>query len=150
MTQFRKLVISNILFTDIKEHFPLLKKFNMIKADYFSEEPNKEVLCNMIVHSSDFAGSIKEFKICEEWSMRVNQEFTKQYKVETELNLPQTPFMKDLENRAIVAKNEAGFLKVIVYPLYEALNSFYENAKILKIFKDNIDTNIKRWEEIQK
>jgi cAMP-specific phosphodiesterase 4 len=26
--KFRKFVISNILFTDIKEHFPLLKKFN--------------------------------------------------------------------------------------------------------------------------
>ena len=34
MIKFRKLVISNILFTDIKEHFPLLKKFNEIIPEY--------------------------------------------------------------------------------------------------------------------
>ena len=32
---FRKLVISNILFTDIKEHFPLLKKFQKCTEDFF-------------------------------------------------------------------------------------------------------------------
>ena len=33
MKDFRKSVINNILFTDIKEHFPLLKKFNAIIKD---------------------------------------------------------------------------------------------------------------------
>ena len=72
MKKFRKLVVSNILFTDIKEHFPLLKKFNETIPEYSKSEENHEVFANMIVHSSDFAGSIKNFNLCQEWSYRVN------------------------------------------------------------------------------
>jgi cAMP-specific phosphodiesterase 4 len=45
-------------------------------------------------------------------------EFSNQYKQEGELGLAQTPFMKDLNNPTILSKNESGFLKVIVLPLY--------------------------------
>ena len=58
--------------------------------------------------------------------------------------------MKDLENKAVLAKNEFGFLKVIVYPLFQALNKFYGEDTLLKKFKKNIETNIKEWEKIQK
>jgi hypothetical protein len=60
LVEFRKNIISNILFTDIKEHFPLLKKFKMCK---FEETPCSEedlnILSGMIVHTSDFGGSAK-------------------------------------------------------------------------------------------
>lgn len=59
---FRKLVIENILWTDIKEHFTLLSKFNELLNR--GKEVGREdacVLSYFIVHSSDFAGSIKEF-----------------------------------------------------------------------------------------
>jgi hypothetical protein len=52
----------------------------------------------------------------------VNLEFSNQYRMEGEMGLPQTPFMKDLNNIAILSKNEGGFLKVIVFPLYEAVD----------------------------
>ena len=32
--------------------------------------------------------------------------------------------MKDLTNLSVLSKNEGGFLKVIVFPLYEALDQF--------------------------
>jgi hypothetical protein len=59
----------------------------------------------MIVHSSDFGGVIKEFDIAEQWALRINKEYTHQYHKEKELGLPQTPFMKDLDIRSILAKN---------------------------------------------
>jgi cAMP-specific phosphodiesterase 4 len=43
------------------------------------------------------------------------------------LGLSQTPFFKDLDIQSIMAKNEMGFLKVIVFPLYEALDEFYKD-----------------------
>ena len=39
------------------------------------KKQNSKLLANMIVHASDFAGSIKKFDICRAWSERVNAEF---------------------------------------------------------------------------
>ena len=55
-------MISNILYTDIKEHFPLIKKFKAI--DYKTEEKplsgeDLRTLTGMIIHTSDFGGSAK-------------------------------------------------------------------------------------------
>ena len=38
------------------------------------------------------------------------------------MSLPQTPFLKNLDDPKIFAKNETGFLKVIVLPLWQILN----------------------------
>lgn len=88
------------MYTDIKEHFPLIKKF---KAVEFRPQEGKVINCDdlkvltgMIIHTSDFGGSAKEFEICKEWSRRVNIEFSAQYAEEAWLGLPQTPFFKDL------------------------------------------------------
>lgn len=123
--EIRKDIISNILYTDIKEHFPLIKKFKSIEAKFEGNKLTGELspeetrtLTGMIVHTSDFGGSAKEFQICKEWSRRVNLQFSAQYKEEFELGIPQTPFFKDLEVETVMAKNEMGFLKVIVFPLY--------------------------------
>lgn len=62
MKNFRKSVINNILFTDIKEHFPLLKEFNtLIKDQIPKTEEYINILTSMIVHTADFGGSVKEF-----------------------------------------------------------------------------------------
>jgi cAMP-specific phosphodiesterase 4 len=73
MKDFRKSVINNILFTDIKEHFPLLKKFNaLIKDEVPKNEEYINTLTAMIVHTADFGGSAKDFEICKAWSLKVN------------------------------------------------------------------------------
>lgn len=137
---FRKLVIENILFTDIKEHFPLLNKFNeRINNGKALDREDTPLLCSIIVHSGDFAGSIKEFEVCKEWAHRVNIEFSNQYKVEGELGLPQTPFMKDLTDPVIMSKAEGGFLSVIVYPLYQALDKLYPSESAIHRMKKNIE-----------
>ena len=106
MKEFRQAVIRNILYTDIKEHFPLIQKFDkLIKEEHPKNDEYINVLSNMIVHTADFGGSAKEFSICKAWSLKVNLEFSNQYKMEGELGLPQTPFMKDLTNISILSKN---------------------------------------------
>lgn len=81
--KFRQAIIENILFTDIKEHFPLLKRFSdLVASGKTIGRDDASLISNIIVHSSDFAGSIKVFDVCKEWSYRVNTEFANQYKVE--------------------------------------------------------------------
>ena len=50
----------------------------------------------MIVHTSDFAGTAKTFAVSQEWSRRVNIEFTKQSEKEAELGITMTPMMQGL------------------------------------------------------
>lgn len=105
---FRKLVVTNILATDMKEHFEHLNKFeafcneikekkidfgiffNFIshkKTNFFKKKQKKAsshsesqriLLSNTIVHCCDFSGNVKPFKIARIWSERINQEFSRQ------------------------------------------------------------------------
>lgn len=70
-------MISSILYTDVKEHFNLLKHFESKKKSIRYNDIT--ILAGMIVHSSDFAGSVKSFEVCKAWSLLVNQEFTNQF-----------------------------------------------------------------------
>lgn len=58
--------------------------------------------------------------------------------MEGEIGIPQTPFMKDLTNPVVLSKAEGGFLRVIVYPLYQALDAYYLTEGIVHKMKKNI------------
>ena len=53
--------------------------------------------------------------------------------------------MKDLNNVAILSKNEGGFLKVIVFPLYEALDEFCGTDLRIRKLREYVETNIRQW-----
>jgi cAMP-specific phosphodiesterase 4 len=102
---------------------------------------NTLLLTNIIVHASDFAGIVKNFDICKAWSERLNEEFLQQYEEEAKLGLPQSNFIKDLNNRKGRAKNEMGFIKVIVTPLYENLFEFTEKDRKIEIMLKEAKSN---------
>ena len=54
--------------------------------------------------------------------------------------------MKGLDNLVNIAKQEIGFLKVIIRPLWVEVNNFMENT--LKECIDNVDDNKIRWEAL--
>lgn len=54
--------------------------------------------------------------------------------------------MKGLDNLANIAKQEIGFIKVIIRPLWNEVNKFMENS--LKECVELIDDNQKQWEKI--
>lgn len=54
--------------------------------------------------------------------------------------------MKGLDNLANIAKQEIGFIKVIIRPLWNEVNNFMENS--LKECVELIDDNQKQWEKI--
>ena len=80
---FKKVLIQNILYTDIKEHFNLLKDFeNRVKESKEVKEKafgltddDLKLFTGMIVHTADFNGGAKVFEVSREWSERVNKEF---------------------------------------------------------------------------
>ena len=90
-------MISNILYTDIKKHFSLLKDFeNSFKLNnedsklientilavperVYGKTPEEvRLLAGMVIHSAYFNGGAKQFHISRVWSEKVNVEFTAQ------------------------------------------------------------------------
>ena len=108
--QFRKMIISNILNTDMTEHFKLIKDFESRSSDNkfcrqgrghsFSlgeEESDIRLLTGLIVHISDFSGVSKRLPISHQWSSLVNQEFIEQFREEGLKGYPQQSYFKDLD-----------------------------------------------------
>lgn len=157
--KFRRILIDNILYTDIKVHFALLKDFeSRIKEDntkQFGEgDDDLKLLTGMIVHTADFNGGAKQFDVSRIWSEKVNKEFSAQYEEEGNLGIAQTPFLKDLDKIHIMAKSEMGFFKVIVRPLWFTINQFMVFMQYLiqdgfvGISITNLDNTIISWEKI--
>lgn len=75
--KFRKMFVNNIFYTDITEHFNLIKNFETRAADlsFGESDDDLKLLTGMIIHTSDFAGGAKPFQQSKEWSIRVNKEF---------------------------------------------------------------------------
>ncbi|CAD8073508.1 unnamed protein product [Paramecium primaurelia] len=145
--EFRKLFISNILYTDITEHFNLMKNFEArIKELNFGTEDDIKLMTGMIIHTSDFTGGAKPFKLSREWSTRVNMEFQEQYSLEGKFGYPQLPYMKDLDQLPIMAKSEVGFFKFIVRPLWSIMSKFTEDR--LQQSVDNLEQTIVEWEKL--
>lgn len=92
----------HILYTDITEHFKLMKDFETSvteKGDDFgnSDENDIKLTCAMVIHTADFNGVAKKYPHSRRWSEKVNLEFMAQYKEEGRLGYPQLPYMKDLD-----------------------------------------------------
>ncbi|CAD8060747.1 unnamed protein product [Paramecium primaurelia] len=151
---FRQTLVENILFTDIKQHFGLIKDFEQrVKESKDNQDRmfgqmdgDVKLFTGMIVHTSDFSGAAKVFELSKAWTEKVNMEFKAQFDEEGTRKITQTPFMKDLDKQEIMAKNEMGFFKVIVRPLWASLNEFYD--KQLQNVIDNVENTIINWEKI--
>lgn len=98
----RKLIIANILATDMKVHFEVMNQFNDVRdrieksgEENFGIFPfvlssinflvvwndeDVKTVTGMIVHCADVCGPTKSFQIAYEWSLRVNKEFSIQVK----------------------------------------------------------------------
>ncbi|CAD8127538.1 unnamed protein product [Paramecium sonneborni] len=143
---FRKQLIQNILATDMQEHFKMLKEFESRIEQYGNDPEDLSLLCGMITHTADFNGTARKWPQSRLWSEKINQEYRAQYEEEGKKGYPQQPFMKDLDKLHVMSKNEMGFIKVIVRPLYYQMNLFGKGA--FQICVNNLDETIFEWEKV--
>ncbi|CAD8181295.1 unnamed protein product [Paramecium octaurelia] len=148
----RKYIVNNVLATDNQFHFKLLNdieiKFGQSLGDpkIFKSDDNKLLLSGFLTHAADFFGAAKSYQIARVWSERLRREFQAQSQLEDIVGIAQTPYLRNLDNEIQYAKNEIGFLKVIVKPIYESLNQFSDGAMSLQLA--NINLSIKKYSEI--
>ncbi|CAD8167696.1 unnamed protein product [Paramecium pentaurelia] len=148
----RKYVVNNVLATDNQYHFKLLNdieiKFGQSQGDpkIFQSEDNKILLSGFLTHAADFFGAAKSYQVARAWSERLRREFQAQSQLEDIVGIAQTPYLRNLDDEVQYSKNEIGFLKVIVKPIYESLNQFSDGAMSLQLA--NINLSIKKYSEI--
>ena len=100
----------------------------------------------MLIHCADLYSASKEFPIAQEWSTRINKEFTNQTLDEKAQGLPVTSYMLGLENLQTMARQEINFIKAIIKPLWVSVNDFLD--KEIPESVQNCEDNIANWEKI--
>jgi hypothetical protein len=101
-------------------HQNILQKFKKSTPEPIKENFEDEIM-SFFIHTADLSGATKKYELSKIWAKKINKEFTAQYEEETKLGLPQTPHFKGLDDDYIFHKNECGFRKFIILPLYETM-----------------------------
>jgi cAMP-specific phosphodiesterase 4/calcium/calmodulin-dependent 3',5'-cyclic nucleotide phosphodiesterase len=141
----RELMLSCVLSTDMSSHFAELNKFkSRIQAGDFLQlnengEPpteDKDLACNIVLHSCDISNPSKALHIYLDWTARCLWEFFQQGDKEKEAGIAVSMFM-DRETTNI-AKCQLGFIDILVFPLFDALTLMLPG---MNICVDNLEDN---------
>ena len=122
-----------------------LKKLETSVSEPLKENYEDEIL-SFFIHTADLSGAAKKFELSKIWAKKINEEFSAQYVEEISLGITQTPHFKDLHDEENFHKNECGFRKFIILPLYQTMKSLDEyffkgfsgKSKGLKLIENNL------------
>eukprot|EP01107_Rhizomastix_libera_P018616 TRINITY_DN982_c0_g1_i1.p1 TRINITY_DN982_c0_g1~~TRINITY_DN982_c0_g1_i1.p1 ORF type:complete len:695 (-),score=239.68 TRINITY_DN982_c0_g1_i1:155-2209(-) len=146
LKQFRRVMIASILATDMSCHFELVSKFttHIETTNFKIDDPkDRELICNILLHSADISNAAKKWPISKRWSDLVFDEFLVQGDQEKKLGIPVSPFMD--RNNTDEAKLNTNFATFMVKPLFVALAKF---IPVLSPLVDNMAENATKWQEI--
>ena len=82
------------------------------------KESDRLELVKAIVHASDLSGQAMEPEVAYSFGKGVLAEFHQQATREAQEKLPETPFMKNLDDTLQQAKAQLGFINFVVEPLW--------------------------------
>ncbi|CAG9319231.1 unnamed protein product [Blepharisma stoltei] len=144
----RKFIVEMILATDMGRHFDLLGQFraklmNNSSRPLETAENRLEVL-RMAIKAADIGHAAKVRELHERWTVLVVNEFFNQGDIEKALKQPISMFCD--RDTTDIAKSQAGFIKNIALPLYEALNSYLISSSIDENCIEQLKSNQITWE----
>ncbi|CAD8109397.1 unnamed protein product [Paramecium sonneborni] len=146
---FRKYCLNLILDTDLQKHFPLLNKFKNFLAlgsDSQKDEQNKLLILSIAIKCADIGHGAKQLNLHKIWSRRIIEEFFLQGDLEAQVGIQVTPMCDRSQS---VTKSQEGFLKAIVWPLFDAFGEFLKQENFKKTCLDQITVNIQYWQQQQ-
>lgn len=75
----RKMIVDNILATDMTKHGVIMKEIQEINTMPHEEQgwqdKNKQLMLKAVVHAVDISNPTREFQIAENWSKKIVSEF---------------------------------------------------------------------------
>ena len=123
VSAFRKILINNVLATDLSKHYLIIKKFetNIDTGINLNDEAQKHMAMSVALKCADVGHSSKALDLHKIWSRRVTEEFWNQGDHEAKLGIPVTQLC---ERKINIAKSQDGFLGFMALPLFEHFGKF--------------------------
>eukprot|EP01135_Chromosphaera_perkinsii_P008448 Nk52_evm16s1360 gene=Nk52_evmTU16s1360 len=136
--RLRKVIISNILATDMARHGEILGRYKeSIEGFDFTNVDHKALLMNVLLKASDISNEVRPMDVSEPWVDCLLAEFFAQSDKEKLQGLPVAPFM----DRDKVTKPTAqiGFIGFVLFPLFESLAAQFPQLtdKVVSKLKDS-------------
>ena len=144
----RKIIVEMILETDMSRHFEMLGKFRTRSSsigdiNLEKSEDKLFVMC-MAIKSADIGHSAKITELHEKWTALVCEEFFNQGDMEKERGIPVSIYCD--RDTTDIPKSQAGFIKNICMPLYEAWSGYLKSDEVYKNCYEQLKLNLKTWE----
>ncbi|KAI9280510.1 hypothetical protein BY458DRAFT_430667 [Sporodiniella umbellata] len=150
--EFRKLVITSILATDMSLHCDYVTKIKeqnkrlmdcRQSKDWDEARINNEKLlfCSGLIKCADISNVARPFPRAFEWAQVLVEEFSCQGDLERELGLPVLP-MND-RSKIVLEDSQIGFIKFIALGLFESIHGYVQG---LSFPVEHIKKNLAIWE----
>jgi GAF domain-containing protein len=148
--EFRSVMCSAILATDMSSHFNLLSKFrdSVHSSGGWNPEQSSDklLLLSILLHAADLSNPTRPWEASRTWAGLVSQEFNAQVASEKSLDLPFLPFMETADEDA-QAKQETSFIEFIIEPMWKDVVEFLPQ---LSFIHENIAANKSNWKAISR
>lgn len=146
-TLCRKIIIEMILATDMAKHFEILGRFRTracTLCDLNLEKIDDKILVLATgLKCADIGHSAKYNDLHQMWSKLVMEEFFKQGDLEKSKKLSVSMYCDRMTTN--IPKSQAGFLKNICLPLYDAWAKYHNTEAITKTLEE-LRKNIEYWD----
>ena len=152
MKKLRMVICTSILFTDMSEHFSLMKTFfGVAKRDDGAEwspadENESKMLANVLLHSADLSNPTRPWVVGRKWAKLIGEEFNNQVAMEKEMGLPWEKWMQT-NNELEHAKGEGNFIKFVIRPWWETIATIFP---FLDFATENLETNFTNYGKLVK
>ena len=129
--------------TDMSRHFEILGRFRarITNLEDFSMEvvEHKIVVLSIALKCADIGHSAKIAEIHEKWTALICEEFFRQGDIEKERKQEISMYCDRFNTD--VPKSQAGFIKNISLPLFEAFCSYLKNDALNEFCLEQLKTN---------
>lgn len=151
-SEFRKLVITSILATDMALHSDYVTKINEQNQRLEESDPNdwtparcleeRLLFCSGLIKCADISNVARPFPRAFEWAQILIEEFASQGDLERELGMPVLP-MND-RSKIILEDSQIGFIKFVALNLFQSISIYMQE---LSFPVDYIKSNLSIWED---
>ncbi|KXT02741.1 hypothetical protein AC578_5453 [Pseudocercospora eumusae] len=142
IANFRSMMISTILATDMQRHFEYMGYLSDLKAKVEKSEPDladwsekdksqtRELIMALLLKAADISNVARPFDISAEWAKTLMNEFARQGELESELQIPTCLFggPPDKSDRLAAAQSQKGFMNLFGFPLFRGISEVMPNV----------------------
>ncbi|KAI8642991.1 hypothetical protein BD408DRAFT_343218, partial [Parasitella parasitica] len=150
--EFRKLVITSILATDMALHGDYVTKIKEQKQRLADSDPDewdaprcleeRLLFCSGLIKCADISNVARPFPRAFEWAQILVEEFASQGDLERELGLNVAP-MND-RSQIVLEDSQIGFIRFVAVGLFESVSEYMQE---LSFPVEHIKRNLSIWED---